>query len=290
MKELKQISVIGMGLLGSSVTLSAKREMPSVRVVGYSHRADTRQKARQYDVAHVIADDLAEAVGDSDIVILATPIQTFAEYFRQMSGHLKAGCIVTDVGSTKTMPHQWAAKWLPKKVHYVGSHPIAGSEKRGVEFARDDLLTGARCIVTQVKTTKPACITQVQKFWTRLGCKVHLMTPAEHDRLFGMVSHLPHLTAVSLVNTCDAEDMKFAGRGFIDTTRVASGPANVWADILLTNPKTCKAGIDKLIKQLERVKDAISKNDYKKLEKLLTQAAQKRGRMIQYKMDQKELF
>ena len=128
-----------MGLLGSSVTLSAKRELARSRVVGYSHRDSTRQKARQYGVAHEIADTLEQAVAGADLVILATPIQTFEDYFKQMAPHLKDGCIVTDVGSTKTLPHQWAATHLPKGV-YVGSHPIAGSEKRGVEFARDDLL------------------------------------------------------------------------------------------------------------------------------------------------------
>lgn len=282
--------MIGIGLLGASITLSAKREMPSVRVVGYSHRADTRRKAREYGVAHEIADDLSGAVEQSDIVILATPIQTFAEYFRQVAPVLKAGCIVTDVGSTKTLPHRWAAKMLPKNIFYVGSHPIAGSEKRGLEFARDDLLTGARCIVTRTKKTDPVSSQQVEQFWKRLGCKVHSMTPAQHDRLFGMVSHLPHLTAVSLVNSCSAEDMKFAGKGFIDTTRIASGPANVWADILLTNPRNCVVGIDKLIKQLWAVKQAISKQDAKKIEKFLTQAAQKRAEMIQHKIDQNELF
>lgn len=279
-----------MGLLGSSITLSVKREMPSVKVIGYSHRRDTREKARQFGVAHEITEDLSEAVAAADLVILATPIQTFAEYFQQMVLDLKAGCIVTDVGSTKALPHKWAAKWLTKTVYYVGSHPIAGSEKRGVEFARDDLLTGARCIVTRVKGTNETCAKQVEQFWSRLGCKVHTMSPARHDRLFGMVSHLPHITAMSLINTCDPEDMKFAGQGFIDTTRVASGPANVWADILLTNPKTCMAGIDRLVRQLLSVKSAISANDYKKLEKLLTQAAQKRADMIQYKINQKELF
>ncbi len=290
MNELKQICVVGMGLLGSSVTLSVKREMPSARVVGYSHRADTRDKARQYGVAHEIAETLSESVTGADLVILATPIQTFADYFEQMGRDLKPGCIVTDVGSTKSLPHKWAAKMLPKNVFYVGSHPIAGSEKRGVEYARDDLLTGARCIVTHTRGTSANCARQVEQFWARLGCKVHTMTPAQHDKLFGMVSHLPHITAMSLVNACDPEDMKFAGRGFIDTTRVASGPANVWADILLTNPKTCTSGIDKLIRQLEAVKKAIAANDCKKVEKLLATAAQKRADMIQHKIDQNELF
>jgi prephenate dehydrogenase len=289
MLELQKISVIGMGLLGSSVTLSTKRELTRSRVVGYSHRDSTRQKARQYGVAHEIADTLEHAVAGADLVILATPIQTFKDYFKQMAPHLKEGCIVTDVGSTKTLPHQWAAAHLPKGV-YVGSHPIAGSEKRGVEFARDDLLVNARCILTRIHGTRAAAIKVLSEFWSKLGCNVEMMSPANHDRIFGMVSHLPHLTATALVNSVSQQNIKFAGRGFIDTTRVASGPSNVWTDILMTNSETCVEAIEKLVAQLQTLQDAISAGDMQKVNKILARAGQKRAKLIQYKIDQKELF
>ena len=278
-----------MGLLGSSVTLSAKRELARSRVVGYSHRDSTRQKAREYGVAHKIADTLEKAVAGADLVILATPIQTFEDYFKQMAPHLKDGCIVTDVGSTKTLPHQWAATHLPKGV-YVGSHPIAGSEKRGVEFARDDLLVNARCILTRVRGTRAAAIEVLSEFWSKLGCNVEMMSPANHDRIFGMVSHLPHLTATALVNSVSLQNIKFAGRGFIDTTRVASGPSNVWTDILMTNSETCVEAIEKLVAQLQTLQDAISAGDMQEVNKILARAGQKRAKLIQYKIDQKELF
>ncbi len=279
-----------MGLLGASVTLSVKRDMPKCRVVGYSHRPETRQKARQYDAAHEIAETLEETVKNADIVILATPILTFEDYFVKIAPFLKPGCIVTDVGSTKVLPHKWAAKHLPKGVFYVGSHPIAGSEKRGLEFARDDLLTGAACVVTRTAASDAAAVGILECFWARLGCIVRVMPPTKHDKIFGMVSHLPHLTAMALVNATSSENIKFAGRGFIDTTRVASGPANVWADILMTNAATCAEGIEKLIAQLKRIQNAIQSGDEKKVKKLLEQAAQKRANLIQYKIDQKELF
>ena len=110
MIKLKKISVIGMGLLGSSVTLSAKRAMPGTTVVGYGHRQSTRQKAREFEVANEITETLEQAVLDMDMVILATPIQTFKDYFKEIKPFLKDDCIVTDVGSTKRLPHQWAAK------------------------------------------------------------------------------------------------------------------------------------------------------------------------------------
>ena len=290
MKNLKQVSVVGMGLLGASMTLTIKRDLPRIKVVGYSHRCETRQKSRQNGLAHEIAENLTDAVQNSDLVILATPIQTFQDYFIEMVPCLKDGAIVTDVGSTKSLSHCWAKKHLPKRVFYVGSHPIAGSEKRGLEYARDDLLTGSACILTKTAGTDAASVKVLEKFWTSLGCAVQIMTPARHDKIFGNVSHLPHLMATALVNANSSADMQFAGRGFIDTTRVASGPANVWADILMTNAPTCVKGIDSLIAQLMLMRKAIADGDEKKVKKLLQQAGEKRSKMIQRKIDQKELF
>jgi len=278
-----------MGLLGASVTLSAKRALARSRIVGYSHRDSTRQKARQYEVADEIADSLEAAVEGADVVILATPIQTFEDYFKQITPYLKDGCIVTDVGSTKTLPHKWAAEHLPRGV-YVGSHPIAGSEKRGVEYARDDLLVNARCILSKVRGTSAAAIEVLDGFWSKLGCNTEVMSPANHDRIFGMISHLPHMTAAALVNSVSQQNIKFAGRGFIDTTRVASGPSNVWTDILMTNSETCTEAIEKLVGQLQTLQAAIAAGDAQKVNKILAQASQKRAKLIQHKIDQKELF
>lgn len=290
MKKLDKICVVGMGLLGSSVALSAKRELPATEVVGYSHRASTRRKARQYELADQISDSLEEAVDCADVVILATPIQTFEGYFRDLAQVLPTGSIVTDVGSTKSLPHKWARQYLSKSSFYVGSHPIAGSEKRGLEFARDDLLDNAKCIITKTSGTNPESIEVLRHFWSKLGCRVEVMSPAVHDRIFGMVSHLPHIAATALVNANSAGEIRFAGKGFIDTTRVASGPANVWADILMTNPKTCAEGIEKLIRQLQAIQFAVESGDAKKVQDLLSKAGKKRGDLIKYKMDQKELF
>lgn len=290
MRTLKQVSVVGLGLLGSSVSLSVLRAMPSVKVVGYSHRDSTRQKARQQGIASRIEETLATATENADLVILATPISTFEDYFRQLSPYLKSGAIVTDVGSTKAKVHRWAARLLPKGVYFVGSHPIAGSEKQGLDYGRDDLLIGAQCVLTQTKGTNLQALAAVRAFWEKLGCTVDLMAPAAHDRILGMVSHLPHIAAASLVNANRLADMRSAGKGFMDTSRVASGPANIWVDILLTNPAACVHGIDKLIEQLELFKAAIRAGDKETLEKLLDQARQKRDRLIAYKLEQKELF
>jgi prephenate dehydrogenase len=276
--------VLGMGLLGASVSLSILRSLKGVKVVGYSHRESTRQKAREMSVADEVADDLCQCVADSDVVILASPICTFEGVMAEIAPCLKDGCIVTDVGSTKGSPHKWAGQLLGKNVRYVGSHPIAGSEQRGVEYARDDLLAGAQCIITHTAKTDADAVAVLEKMWTEMGCVVSLMTPAVHDRTFGAVSHVPHITAAALINASDDEQMKFAGKGFIDTTRVASGPANVWSDILTTNPLNTARGVDKVIKELTKLSDAIKKGDQAKIEKLLEKARGKRAKLIEFKM------
>jgi prephenate dehydrogenase len=290
LKDLRQITVIGLGLLGGSITLTVLRSFSRVKTVGYTHRPATRRKARQLGVAAEIVDDISQSVSDADLVILATPISTFEEIFSRIGDALPRGCIVTDVGSTKVLPHRWAAGRLPKTVHYVGSHPIAGSEQRGVEFARDDLFDGAICILTTTKKTNRRAVQTLKKFWSALGCSVKLMTPAKHDRIFANISHLPHIAAAALINSNKSEELKFAGKGFIDTSRIASGPANIWADVLLTNTANTTRCIDKIIAELLKLKKAIKSGNKKQIENLLKAARDKRAAMIKYKVKMKELI
>jgi len=290
LRDLRQITVLGLGLLGGSIGLAVLHSIPRVKVVGYTHRPRTRAKARQLAVATEIVDDIAKSVSTADLVILATPISTFEKYFSQIAGTLPSGCIVTDVGSTKVWPHRWAAKTLPRNVHYVGSHPVAGSEQRGVEFARDDLFDRAICILTTTKGTNHKAVQTLRKFWTALGCCVKLMRPADHDRIFANVSHLPHVTAAALINANNSEELKFAGKGFIDTSRIASGPANIWTDVLLTNANNVARGIDRITLELANLRKAITSQNKKQIENLLGTARNKRAALINYKMKRRELI
>jgi len=290
LKDLRQITILGLGLLGGSIGLAALRSFPGMRVIGHTHRARTRAKARQLGVATEIVDDIAKSVSGSDIVILATPISTFERILSETAGALPGGCIVTDVGSTKVWPHRCAARTLPKNVYYVGSHPIAGSEQRGVEFARDDLFDRALCILTTTKKTNRQAVQVLKNFWAKLGCFVKLMGPAEHDRIFAYVSHLPHITAASLINANATRELKFAGKGFIDTSRIASGPENIWADVLMTNASNVARGIDRITKELAGIRRAITSKDKKQIEAILKAARRKRAALIDYKMKRRELI
>lgn len=289
MKNLKRITVIGLGLLGGSVVLAAWRAFNGIKTTAYTHRASTRKKAKKLGHVCKLVDNIKDSVLDCQLVILATPICTFEDIFSQISGCLPKGCIVTDVGSTKALPHRWAAEILPKNIRYVGSHPIAGSEQRGVEFARDDLFDGTICILTKTSKTDHEAIAVLEKFWTGLGCSIKSMRPAEHDRIFAKISHLPHITAAALINSNSPEVLKFAGKGFIDTSRIASGPANIWADILFTNADNCVKGIDKIIAELQKFKKTIKTGNKKQIQTILEKARDKRNELIRYKVKEKEL-
>ncbi|MDD5064088.1 MAG: prephenate dehydrogenase/arogenate dehydrogenase family protein [Phycisphaerae bacterium] len=290
MRELRQITVLGLGLLGGSITLAVSRTFAGVKTVGYSHRSVTRRKARELAVATEIADDIRASVSDADLVILATPIGTFEKIFGEISDVLPEGCIVTDVGSTKALPHQWAAKKLPETVHYVGSHPIAGSEQSGVEFARDDLFERSICILTTTNKTNRQAVRTLKRFWSKLGCSVKLMSPAEHDRILANVSHLPHITAAALINASNVKELPFSGKGFMDMSRIASSPTDIWADVLVTNAKNVTRSIDKITAELGKLKKAIKSGDKKQIEKLLKTARSKRSALIKYKIRKKEII
>jgi len=290
MKELRNISVIGLGLLGGSIALAARQRLPGVRVIGYSHRASTRARARSLGIGTEISDDLPAAVRDADLVIVATPIFTFEEYFSEISRLAPDGCIVTDVGSTKVLPQRWAGHQLDKRVHYVGSHPVAGSEQRGVEYARDDLFYQACCVLTVTQKTSRGAVKSLRAFWSALGCSIRVMDPVTHDRIFANISHLPHVLAAGLVNASYGDDMKFAGKGFLDSTRIASGPSTIWTDVLLANGKNIADGIDRVIAELSKLQAAIKSGKRPKIEQLLETARTKRATLVNYKIKRKELL
>jgi prephenate dehydrogenase len=289
LKELHNVTIIGLGLLGGSVAMAIAKRLPHVEVTGFAHRAETRRKVRRLGVVGRVSGDLAESVSQAQLVVLATPVCTFEPVLRDIGSSLPGGCVLTDVGSTKRVIRQWASSILPKSVSYVGSHPMAGSELRGVEAAREDLLDQAICFVTPGRPRRPAAVDLVCRFWSRLGCKVRLMTAERHDRIVAAISHVPQAAAASLVNATPATDLAFAAKGFVDTSRIASGPAEVWSDVFLTNGPAVSQGIDRMMLELARLRRAIDRGDRKAIEAFLSAAADRRARMIEAKIQRKEL-
>ena len=288
-KDLNKACIIGLGLLGGSLGLAISRVMPDVKVVGYSHRQTTCERAVAAGVVDESFDSVASAVVDCDLVILASPISTFETLMSEMAGSLATGCIVTDVGSTKVLPVRWARNRLPKHVHFLGSHPMAGSEQRGVDFARADLFDDANCIVTPTASTDPIITATLTHFWQVLGMKVSQMAPAEHDRVLARISHLPHALATALVNSSEMQEIVLCGKGFLDTTRIASGPPGVWRDILMSNAANTSKAIGKLIKELQRAQKMLDDNDGEKMTAWLADAQAKRNELVERKLKRKEL-
>ncbi len=255
-------------------------------ITGFGRNPATLEKARQIGCIDHIGSSLAEAVAQAQWVILCTPVGRLASLLRELAPLLKAGTIVTDVGSTKASVARAAARWLPSSVHFVASHPMAGSEKRGPEYARTDLFDRFPCIVTPTARTNPDALRQVLKFWTSLGMRVYQLSPARHDRLLADISHLPHVLAAALVRMQTPQTLELAGNGFLDTTRIAAGDGELWRDILLDNRVNLRHSLQKLRKQLDQLLHLLEPHQSDPLADWLNQAAQKRAALAAKKLKQ----
>jgi len=287
--ELETICVVGLGLLGGSLGMAVSRTMSKVRRIGYSHREVTCSRALKAGVIDECFSSVSEAVSEAQLVVLASPIGTFADLMREMADSLKEGCVVTDVGSTKVLPVRWGRKYLPKRVEFIGSHPMAGSEQRGVEFARADLFDDAQCIITPTAKTKLQTVRFMTEFWRSLGMRVSQMGPVLHDRVLARISHLPHALAAALVNCSDDKEMLLCGKGFLDTTRIASGPPSVWRDILMGNANNTAVAIGKVIRELSRMQKVLQEGNDKEITGTLTRAQEKRNKLVEKKIRRKEM-
>jgi prephenate dehydrogenase len=282
--QLHRLSIIGVGLLGGSIGMAVKSVITDCEIIGYGHREDTLKRAIQVGAIDRGTGDFRSAVEGSDLVILCTPVGLLAEMLRGISGFVKAGAIVTDVGSTKASVVGAAVEILPDGVPFVGSHPMAGSEKRGVEFARADLYRNALCIVTPSDRTPASAVNEVEGFWRLLGMHTCRMSPADHDRALAEASHLPHALAAALVTMQSAEAMALAGKGFLDTTRIAGGDGGLWRDIFIDNAGNMRASIAKLRDQLDAIEKLMEPGKGEELRKWLDAAAAKRQALLQEKL------
>ena len=264
--------------------MAVKSVVNGCEIVGYGHRKETLERAVKVGAIDRATGDLSSAVSDADLVILCTPVGLFSEMLSGISDFLRPGAIMTDVGSTKASVAAAAIKILPSSVEFVGSHPMAGSEKRGVEFARADLFRNALCIVTPDKRTSTSAVEDVEGFWRLLGMHTCRMTPADHDRALAEVSHLPHALAAALVTMQSPEAMALAGKGFLDTTRIAGGDGGLWRDIVLDNAINLRSAMAKLRGQLDALEKLMEPANAEELRAWLDAAAAKRQALLQEKL------
>lgn len=278
------MSIIGVGLLGGSIGLAVRSALSDCEIIGYGHRIETLQRAEQIGAIDRGTLDLKEAVAGCDLVILCTPVGRFHEILREIAGTLQSGAIVTDVGSTKQSVVEDAARLLPSTITFVGSHPMAGSEKRGVEFARADLFQNALCILTPTPQSLPAAVASVAEFWQALGMRTCEMTPAEHDAALAEVSHLPHALAAALVAMQSPQAMRLAGKGFLDTTRIAGGDGGLWRDIFLDNGPNMRLALARFRAMLDQFESLLDPAKAEALQKWLDEAAKRRSALLAEKL------
>ncbi|PIP67795.1 MAG: prephenate dehydrogenase [Candidatus Omnitrophica bacterium CG22_combo_CG10-13_8_21_14_all_43_16] len=265
-----RVTIIGLGLIGGSLCLAIKEKRLAKEIVGVSRRKSTIDKAVKNRVADFATLNLKDGVKDSDLVIITTPVFKIVDIAKKIAPFLKKGAIVTDAGSTKKHIVENIEKARLKDMDFVGSHPIAGSEKSGIKHADKDLFKGAYCIVTEAKNK--SALNKVKKFWASIGMKVIVMPAQSHDKLLSKISHLPHALAVSLVNTAAGNGLDLAAGGFKDTTRIASGEPELWQDIFLTNRGNLIRDINILKKELSKIEEVLKSNNSRKLLGLLKKA------------------
>ena len=268
----KRITIVGLGLIGGSLGFAIKRKRIAKEVVGVSRRRSTLRRALALGTVDSVTLDPEKGVRNSDLVILAAPVLTIINIARRISRHLKKGAVVIDAGSTKNDIVRKIEAILPRRVDFVGSHPVAGSEKQGVVNADKDLFKGAYCILTKSPRTNPKALARIKRFWKALGMKVEIMSPEKHDNVVSRLSHLPHAVSAALSNTCQKCDLKLAAGGFKDTTRIASGAPELWKDIFLTNKKNIARDIKLFKKELSKIEAALKKGKHAELLRLLKKA------------------
>ncbi|QEL18231.1 prephenate dehydrogenase [Limnoglobus roseus] len=229
------LTILGVGLLGGSLGLAAKSRGLVRRVVGVGRDAARLREALAAGQLDESTTDLAAGVRIADLVVVCTPVDLIPQQVRELAEVAKAGCLVTDVGSTKSEIVARLRDPLPNRVTFIGSHPMAGSEKKGSNHATPDLFQGRVTIITPTADTPPRASQAIHEFWERIGCRVVTMTPEEHDRAVALVSHLPHAVAAALAGVVDPALLCVSAGGFRDTTRIASASAAIWEPIFRTN-------------------------------------------------------
>lgn len=275
---MKNVAVIGLGLMGGSLCSALKNKVPAVHVKAWARRDETRRTALAAGIVDQIFDDPAETVNGCDIAVFCLPVLSIPDLMEKCRSGFSEKCAVTDVGSTKDHLAKQAAVILRDVgASFVGSHPIAGSEETGIDSARANLYENAVVVMTPSKGSKKPAIDMVQKMWTAIGAKVIFMKPKEHDELIASTSHLPHIAASALVKTIfrapSENTSKLCGTGFRDSTRIAAGSPDMWKDIVITNSKAISKELSEFSRHISAMRKMLAKKDYDALTKYLEESS-----------------
>lgn len=270
------VAVVGVGLIGGSLAAAIKARGIARKVIGVGRSAQRLEAARNSGLVDEIAVDAIAAAAKSNLLIFCTPVDRIVAGVREAAAGCRPGTLITDAGSVKGEICRNLVEGLPQGVEFVGSHPLAGSEKQGFEHADSSLFENKVCVVTPVPENNRSAVERLWNFWQALGMRVREMPPHSHDRVLAETSHLPHVAAAALAATLVDEDRPFAASGFRDTTRIASGDPELWTAILLQNAEEVVNRIDHFGKSLDAFREAIHHRNASELRSLLSKARSNR--------------
>ncbi len=265
-----------MGLLGGTIGLAAKTRGLFRNVRGATSRKSTLDIALRVGAIDTPCPTPEEAAKGADIVVVATPVSSIPDMCIRCAPHAAPGALITDVGSVKGMIDARLQGRMPETRTFIGSHPLAGSEKRGVVYANAGLLKGATCIITPGEDSNEEAVETLSQFWQALGMRVFSMPPNEHDTILASVSHVPHLAASAVLAAIPDAAMPFGASGLKDTTRVAAGDPQLWRDIVEANQQEVLEALENLAAQIQVIRGRILRADWEGVHQFLTEAAEKR--------------
>ena len=286
MKRFERVAVIGVGLIGGSFSLALKEKNLCRHIVGVGRSPANMKLALERAAVDSIETDVAQAVSDADLVLVATPVAQFEKIFREIKPNLKPSATLSDAGSTKRDVVAAARAGLGSRIsQFVPAHPIAGAEKSGVAAASKDLFRGKRVVLTPLPENSPESIQLIERTWAATGAKVSTMLPEEHDEVFATVSHLPHLLAYALVSEIGGrsnvkELFAYAAGGLRDFTRIASSHPEMWRDICIANRDCLLTEILCFEKKLKSIASMLEAGDQTALEKLFADARAAREKWL----------
>lgn len=260
--KLKRVVIIGMGLVGGSIAKCLMKKGLADKVIGVCRRESSLERAeKEKSMTKGYVNNYSEATRGADLVVIATPVHTVKEVLDGLAEVLEGGeVLVTDVGSTKREIVAYAEKYKDK-FSFLGAHPLAGSEKAGVEFSHPDLFQDSLCVITPGKDSSSENVEKLSTFWEKLGAEVDIVGPDLHDEVLAFTSHLPHIVAYALAGTVNEKFFKYVSTGFKDTTRIASSDPVLWSDIFMSNRENVLKTLETYKKVLSSIEDGIRKND-----------------------------
>ena len=270
---IRQLAIVGVGLLGGSVAKGARLGGLARRIIGIGRDARRLRPALDDGTLDLAVTDLEGGVREADVILLATPVLTIEGLLERVWRAAPDGALITDVGSTKRNIVRAAERLAAtRSLRFVGSHPLAGSEQAGYRVARADLFRGATVVVTPTEATELGALKKTTEFWEALGARVSSLDPETHDRTVAAISHLPHLIACALVDGAarvEPSALELAARGFRDTTRIAAGDPDMWTEIFLANRDALSATVEAFREALADLQQAIDAGQADALRALL---------------------